>query len=366
MNIQTRLTGWLASLSAIADTDSDTAKERRAHRFLIYLGALMSSGGLVWGSISIASGIFYESFIPYAYALITLLNFTYLNHSKDFRIARFVQVLISLLLPFFFQFALGGFFASGGVVLWSILTVLGSFAFLDRRVALRWFVLYLLLIWICGLLDRQLSFVTLEVPPSVSLLFVVLNYTLISSIIFTLFYYFVVSEEKLQFQLQQLANTDPLSGLPNRRAFFEQGEVQLEKVRRGSDVFSVVIFDIDHFKKVNDSFGHCVGDKAIISFGHLLQQQCRKVDIAARYGGEEFIVLLHETGIENAACFARRVIEACRRVVVKTGSGHCSFTVSAGLAQVAEADRDLYQSVDRADKALYAAKEAGRDRMEIA
>ena len=96
-------------LSSLADRSDDSEKTKREHRFLIYLGTLMSIGGLIWGTISFYSGIILESFIPYSYVLITVFNFTYLYLTKDFKTARFIQVLSSLLLPFIFQFFLGGF-----------------------------------------------------------------------------------------------------------------------------------------------------------------------------------------------------------------------------------------------------------------
>ena len=352
-------------LSSIADRDSDDAKVRREHRFLIYLGTLMSIGGVIWGTISMLSGIFYESFIPYSYALITLLNFTYLYFSKDFKSAQFVQVLASLMLPFIFQFFLGGFVASGAVVLWSILTILGSFTFQNRVTTLRWFVVYLILVLTCGVVDRKLDFVAIEVPTEISLLFITLNITLISIIIFTLFYYFVSSEEKLQEQLEVLANTDPLTDIPNRRSFFALAHLEFERVKRGAEPFAVLMIDIDHFKKINDTYGHDVGDRALVAFASLLKKQSRSADILGRYGGEEFIVMLPESSLEEAKIFAERIIERCRQINIETAKGLCRFTVSAGLCRLDEGTTKLLEPIKCADDALYRAKEAGRDQLQV-
>lgn len=353
-------------LSSIADKEFDSQKDLRAHRFLIYLGTLMSIGGVIWGSISMYSGIFYESFIPFFYAVITVMNFVYLYYTKDFQTAQFIQVLVSLLLPFFFQYFLGGFVASGAVVLWSILTVLGSFTFQNRTTTLKWFVVYLLLIATCGVMDKKFHYITLEVPTEISLLFITLNITLVSIIIFTLFYYFVSSEEKLQEQLGIMANTDHLTNLPNRRAFFEAAHKEFSRVQRGAKAFTVLMFDIDYFKNINDTYGHEVGDKALRKFAMLLQKESRDVDILGRYGGEEFIVLLPETDVDAATSFAQRVITACRQLSISTNQGACSFTVSIGVTQFKSIQKELIEPIARADLALYKAKDAGRDQLQVA
>ena len=365
MLLQKSFHNILNFLSSIADRRDDSEKKKRAHRFLIYLGTLMSIGGLIWGTISISAGIFYESFIPYSYALITLLNFTYLYLTKDFQTAQFVQVLASLLLPFVFQFFLGGFVASGAVVLWSILTILGSFTFQNRRTTLKWFFVYLLLIFSCGILDKRFDIITLQVPPEISLLFITLNILLISIIVFTLFYYFVKSEDNMRVQLEELANTDPLTELPNRRSFFSLANLEFERAQRGSQPFSILMLDIDYFKAINDTFGHDVGDSALKAFAALLKEQCRKIDIMGRYGGEEFIILLPETSIENASVFAQRVIENCHQIALETPQGICSFTVSVGLTQFKPSQRELLELVKHADTALYEAKRSGRDQLKI-
>ena len=353
-------------LSSLADQEGDSAKRKREHRFLIYLGTLMSIGGVIWGTISMYAGIFYESFIPYSYALITLVNFTYLYWSKDFKTAQFIQVLSSLLLPFFFQFFLGGFVASGAVVLWSILTILGGFTFQNRTTTLRWFILYLLLVATCGVVDKKIDLVTIKVPPEVSLLFITLNIILISSIIFTLFYYFVNSEEKLQKQLKALANTDPLTTLPNRRSFFTLANQEFERVKRGAKPFCLLMVDIDHFKMINDTFGHDIGDKALVDFAQLLKSHSRAIDILGRYGGEEFVLLLPETSLKEATIFAERLISMCREITLETPKGICTFTVSIGLCPLNNTATQLLEPIKCADDALYKAKASGRDQLQVA
>jgi len=366
MSLKAFLLRALNFLSSIADVEGQSDKAYREHRFLIYLGTLMSIGGIIWGSISMYSGIFYESFIPFSYALITMVNFSYLYFSKDFKTVQFIQVLLSLLLPFVFQFFLGGFVASGAVVLWSILTILGGFTFQNRTTTLRWFVVYLVLVATCGVVDKRFDFIAIEVPVEVSLLFITLNIILISSIIFTLFYYFVSSEEKLHAQLKLLANTDPLTEVPNRRSFFNLAHKEFARVQRGVDPFAVLMLDIDHFKQINDVYGHDIGDKALVAFSRMLKSESRRIDILGRYGGEEFIILLPETSLEEATAFGERIITYCRMIRIETPLGECTFTVSAGLCRLGLLNQDLLVLIKCADNALFKAKESGRDQLQLA
>ena len=244
----------LFCLSRIADTPTSTEDEKIAHSFLIYLGTFMSVGGIIWGTISFAAGLTLQSLFPYAYAVITFFNFTYLYFSKNFRLVQNIQVLSSLLLPFVFQFFLGGFVPSGAVTLWSILTILGSFTFQDKSATIKWFVLYIVLVAISGIADEYIPSLGIplpDVPRGLSVLFFTLNITLISSIIFGLFYYFAYSKEKLEETLKTLANTDPLTGLPNRRSFFMHAQKEFSRAKRYEIPFSVMMLDIDFFKLIN-------------------------------------------------------------------------------------------------------------------
>lgn len=359
----------LFSLSRIADTPTSTEDEKIAHSFLIYLGTFMSVGGIIWGSICFASGLTLQSVFPYAYTVITLFNFTYLYFSKNFRLVQNIQVLISLLLPFVFQIFLGGFVSSGAVTLWSILTILGSFTFQDKSVTIKWFALYIVLVILSGVIDEYIHSIGIalpDVPRGLSVLFFTLNITLISSIIFGLFYYFVYSKEKLESILETLASTDPLTGLPNRRSFFSNAQKEFSRARRYKIPFSVMMLDIDFFKLINDTHGHGVGDEALKQFSTLLKECTRDTDVLGRYGGEEFVVMLPETPILNVHTLAERILKQCQSLTIKTSEGSCAFTVSIGLTEVKESDENMEEILKRADDALYQAKENGRNQCQEA
>ncbi|HUX91000.1 MAG TPA: diguanylate cyclase [Gallionellaceae bacterium] len=166
--------------------------------------------------------------------------------------------------------------------------------------------------------------------------------------------------EKLELQ----ANQDYLTGLSNRRHFMEQGEIELARVQRYGEALSAFMLDIDHFKNINDTYGHKTGDIVLQQLGHVLRETLRTVDIIGRIGGEEFAVLLPETDLQEAVEIAERLREiiAHTDVVLEPGLP-LHFTVSIGVAMLKESDVNLDILLNLADKALYQAKESGRDKV---
>lgn len=187
----------------IADRDTDSEEIKRSHSFLIYMGLLMSTGGLLWGTICLANGLYIPAIIPYAYIAITIVNFTYLFISKNFAVSQIIQILISLLLPFLFQFFLGGFIASGGNILWSVLAIFGSFTLQKKQMTFLWFILFILLIIVSGFVDSDAKQFDIGLPEVYSIFFFVINFILTISIIFSLYYYFASNEEKAREELQE-------------------------------------------------------------------------------------------------------------------------------------------------------------------
>jgi signal transduction histidine kinase len=194
---------FILGLSSIGDRPGDTAEEKRQHSFLIYIGVLMSLGGLSWGSIALYAGLPFQAMIPLGYGVVTSFNFFYLYITKDFQRVQGLQIFLSLMLPFLFQLSLGGFVSSGAQIIWSITAILGAFTFKQNRSIIVWFILYLILVALSGLLDKPIQSLHLvEVPEYISILFFVINISAVSFIIFTLFYYFVGSERKYRDSLE--------------------------------------------------------------------------------------------------------------------------------------------------------------------
>jgi diguanylate cyclase (GGDEF)-like protein len=165
---------------------------------------------------------------------------------------------------------------------------------------------------------------------------------------------------------QELAATDALTGIPNRRSFFEWAERALATARRSGRGLAVLMIDIDHFKQINDAYGHQVGDEVIQAVVARLVGELRPSDVLGRYGGEEFALVIPNASADDADGLAERLRSAVASRPVETLVGPLVVSVSIGLAPYVPAPGDamtLHELVGRADHALYAAKQAGRDRV---
>jgi diguanylate cyclase (GGDEF)-like protein len=162
---------------------------------------------------------------------------------------------------------------------------------------------------------------------------------------------------------QRAAHTDPLTGLLNRRAAMERLELSVRHAFSNCTQLSLVLIDLDHFKSINDRYGHAKGDEVLRHFASAGHQQFRGADVFARIGGEEFLVLLPATGIKEAISAVERLRRHLARDETLAELG-CAYTMSAGIAEYCgNAAGDLFE---RADRALYRAKNLGRDRIEEA
>lgn len=167
-------------------------------------------------------------------------------------------------------------------------------------------------------------------------------------------------------KLHQVAITDGLTGLANRRFFMDRLGTEIERAGREGRPLAVAMIDIDHFKWINDTFGHAVGDAVLVQTAERLRSAVRPYDLVARYGGEEFVALLPGAGPEEASAVAERMratVEAMPAVWPPGHeSGHRPVTVSVGMACLAGVTDGAAELLRRADMALYAAKRTGRNR----
>lgn len=173
----------------------------------------------------------------------------------------------------------------------------------------------------------------------------------------------VVALDTTQAELKLIASTDGLTGLANRRQFFETGAVEVARAQRYGRPLSLMILDIDFFKKVNDTFGHHAGDEVLKAVAATLAQAVRATDAVGRTGGEEFAVLLPETPLAQAREVGLRILAQIRHLTVAVPPHQMQVTISIGLTQLAVNDPGLVAVLRRADAALYKAKQAGRDRL---
>jgi len=173
----------------------------------------------------------------------------------------------------------------------------------------------------------------------------------------------ITDRVRLTNELLELARTDPLTGLANRRTLIEAIDAEFHRGKRFAVATAVLMIDVDHFKQVNDLRGHEAGDRALVALAAILKTMARTTDLPARFGGEEFVLLLIGTDLSGAAEMAERIRNAAAQIRVASPSGDFGFTVSIGVTTFAYEDDDWSEAVRRADQGLYQAKESGRNRV---
>jgi diguanylate cyclase (GGDEF)-like protein len=164
--------------------------------------------------------------------------------------------------------------------------------------------------------------------------------------------------------LIEYAQIDPLTSLPNRRALHERLAQEWDRLMRHGGRLSFIMVDLDHFKRVNDTYGHSIGDRILQEAAKVLQGQCRKVDLPARYGGEEFAIVVPEVTALEAANLAERCRSGMENVAVKVGAETIKITASFGVSDsngVGSSDA----LIELADRALFQAKDAGRNNVRV-
>jgi len=166
-----------------------------------------------------------------------------------------------------------------------------------------------------------------------------------------------------EFKLRMLANKDGLTGARTRRSFLETLKIEALRSRRYDRPLSVLVFDLDHFKRINDLYGHSIGDAVLVRAIELCQWSIRDCDIVGRIGGEEFAVMLPETDLSGACNTAERLCQLFASNEISLEPNPVRFTASFGVAEWNPLDDAVAKALDRADKALYRAKEEGRNQV---
>lgn len=174
-----------------------------------------------------------------------------------------------------------------------------------------------------------------------------------------------IENARLYAEVERLATLDEVTGILNRRRLFQLGRREMELSRRYGTSLAAILLDIDLFKKINDTYGHTAGDRVLSGIASTISHNIREIDLFGRYGGEEFVILLPSTGAEAAREVAERVRELVAGLRFDTERGPLEVTISLGVAMLTSDVPSLATLIDRADQAMYSAKQAGRNRVEV-
>ena len=176
-----------------------------------------------------------------------------------------------------------------------------------------------------------------------------------------------ISESKLrEDELRTMATTDFLTGLASRRDFIDDLNRQIARVQRSPKVHTcLLMMDLDFFKRVNDTYGHAIGDAMLQHISYLMKNEVRRVDSVGRIGGEEFSILMPDTDLQAAQGFAERLRKKIESTPLLDGEHSIPITISTGITQIHAEDRSAESVFERADVALYRAKNSGRNRVEL-
>lgn len=166
-------------------------------------------------------------------------------------------------------------------------------------------------------------------------------------------------------ELEAQARTDPLTGIANRRAFMDWARIELSRHDRSGKSLAVLMLDIDHFKAVNDRYGHSAGDLLLVEFAHRIAAGLRAYDQFARMGGEEFVIVLPDCSYDEAIVIAERLRESVVAKPFTANDAQVSMAVSIGVTRLHDEETTIDGALQRADAALYSAKESGRNRVEV-
>ncbi|OHE59945.1 MAG: hypothetical protein A2X71_08985 [Thiobacillus sp. GWE1_62_9] len=356
---------WL--VQGVAASDSKDLRLKKA--VMTFVSSSIAFLAIFWGGLYLYSGYPLSGAIPLSYTVISLSSTLHFFRTKHFGFFCFSQQLLILLLPFLLMWSLGGFANGSVVMIWAVFAPLAALFFIDLKAATRWMLAFIALLLLSAALDATFAAHARPMPPGLNTFYFLMNTGCGFILIGMMLYYFVKDRETAYLKLQKsethirrMMLTDPLTGVANRRHLDERLSIELARQARYHQPLSVVMADIDWFKRVNDLYGHAMGDTVLKAFAARLKETLRATDFMARYGGEEFVLLLPDTGSEEAGALAERLREATRGI--RFDDADLTLTASFGVT-TARPGESMPEVLSRADEAMYLSKSGGRDRVTL-
>ena len=351
----------------VSPSDSEDLRLKKA--VMTIVSSSIAFLAIFWGSLYLYSGYPLSGAIPLSYAVISFSSTLHFFTTKRFSFFCFSQLLLILLLPFLLMWSLGGFANGSVVMIWAFFAPLAALFFIDLKAASRWMLAFLGLLILSAAFDQTFAAHARPMPAGINTLYFLMNTGCGFILIGIVLYYFVKDRESAYKQLQQsethireLMLADPLTGVANRRHLDERLSMELARQARYDQPMSVIMADIDWFKRVNDLYGHAMGDTVLKTFANQLKDNLRTSDFMARYGGEEFVLLLPNTRIEEAVALAERLREATKRI--RFDHSDLSLTASFGVT-ITRPGESMADVLARVDKAMYLSKSSSRDRVTL-
>lgn len=349
----------------VALGDSDDLRLKKAVMTLV--SSSIAFLAIFWGALYVYSGYPVSGMIPLAYTVVSFASTLYFFRTKHFAFFCFSQQLLILLLPFLLMWSLGGFANGSVVMVWAFFAPLAALFFIDLKAAVRWMAAFVALLVLSAAIDPLVAAHARPMPAGLNTLYFLMNLGCGFFLVGLMLYYFVRDREiaygkllESEAHIRELMMTDPLTGVANRRHLDDRLAMEIARLARYGQPLAVILTDIDHFKEVNDTHGHAVGDVVLEAFARTLEGNIRSSDFLARYGGEEFVLLLPNTASEEATALAERMREATQRMRFEEADLRLTASFGVTLARPGET---MAEVLSRADEAMYLSKSGGRNRV---
>lgn len=336
-------------------TTSMPLADRQRRTVLRAMMIATALGGMLFASLNLYRGLWPAAVLELLFVVYSLLLLPVIGRTERFRTWALAYVIpwAGVMLAILAMPA-----ASPSVFVWPILLPLVLYFLLGSRSGL--------VVSVMSLFGAALlAWSRFGLPADSAALAATANFTVAGVLGLALAHVYERGRERSELHLRRVAATDPLTGLSNRNLLEETFARLSASVHQAGEPLSILLMDLDHFKRINDVHGHAAGDRALVDFARRLQTELREEDFLCRFGGEEFLALLPETSRQVAGHVAERLRAAWRQQPAKWGDAGDAepHTVSVGIATLGDDGRDLDTLLRSADQRLYCAKAGGRDRI---
>ena len=357
---------------SIGSSPSDSEELKLKKSSLLLVPFIIGPAAFIWGLLYIYLDHYLSAAIPLSYTIISMFNVWHLHKTKNIEPLQKIQMLLVLLLPFFLMWSLGGYALGSFVFIWAFFAPIAALTYEDSKHALNWFYSFIGLVVISTLIDQYLLESHTTFMPQIAVeLFFLLNISAGLSGIYFLIRFFINEKDKNALELLQqeheelkkannkldyFAHHDTLTDLPNRYYLRENLQKILSYAKRHSKTVALFFVDLDGFKKINDNYGHAIGDKVLQDVAARIKSLLREEDIVARIGGDEFALVLSDiTDLSFIEDISTRIIDEINRDYPYVSSPS-PIGASIGISLYPYDAQEIDTLINYADEAMYKIK----------